>query len=197
VKPEPLPRAAEVYERVVDGIGPRLSELGCKSRHAGRFPWWYRDHPSAGDRVFLSAQVDRHATDPYSGGSLALELEKASPATRTPNTGLTGRALFFQLLRDAELDVLLAHQNRIIADLEPPPPEQVELYPAGRVRRMYQSYFEQQDGFDVIRSWLRYRDLRDVDSWMQVLRPYLGVMLDRAQSVLDVQTMSLGEGSLV
>ncbi len=93
--------------------------------------------------------------------------------------------------------MLLAHQNHIIAELEPPPSEHIELYPVGEVRQMYQSYFRQQDSFDVVRCWFRYRGLRDVHSWIQVLSPYLGVLLDRAQSVLDIHTMHLGKGSLV
>lgn len=190
-----LPTPKEVYERLAEGLGPVLVELGMRRVPRLSWPCWVRQSPLTSDQVYLSLQVDEKATDPFSGGGFRVELEKSG--SPRPAAGLNGRALFFQLLTSQEGAAVLACQNRVIQALPRPPAAQVELYPDGPVRRMYLSYFESQEGFDPVRSWMRYRTMDDLDAWVRTLEPLMGAMVSRAEEYLRRETRHLGRGSLV
>lgn len=145
--------------------------------------------------MFLSLQVDRKAGDAYAGGSFRIELDKSRG--RRPALGLNGRALFFQLLTEEERQGLLARQNRIIDSLPQPPPEQVQLYPAGGVRDIYLSYFEHQSKFDAVRCWLRYRTVDDLRGWASALSPLVRPLVTRAATYLSMDRRVLGQGYLL
>jgi hypothetical protein len=149
----------------------------------------------SGEFVFMSLQVDGKATDTYSGGEFRIELEKS--AANRPASGLAGRAMFFQLLSDEELARLLAQQNEVIRRLPKPPTLQIEAYPAGPIREMYLSYFRDQQGFDAIRTWMRYRTLVDVDEWVNSLAPLVASFVSRSEVHLSRGTVHLGQGSLL
>ena len=135
-----LPTPKEVYGRIVERFQPSLVPLGYSLGKLRGFPWWYAEKTDG--RVFLSAQVDTKATDPYAGGAFRVELEKGTG--NVPNAKLTGRAFFFQLLEDDELSTLVAQQNRLIGSLPSPPAAQVNAYPEF-LRPQYLSYFQPQD----------------------------------------------------
>ena len=189
-----MPSRRDVYDIVVRRLTPDLERLGMHPVRAGDHPAWGKEITS-GERLFLSVQVDGQATDQYSGGGFRVEVER-SKATK-PGQGLNGRALFFQLLTDAELRVLLERQNAVIDALAPPPSAQVEAYPAGPVRDQYLAYFDPQEKFDAVRCWLRFRSTADVAAWVDSLSPLLGPLLDRAEAVLRSEERFLGKGALL
>jgi hypothetical protein len=143
--------------------------------------------------VFVSVQVDSKATDPYAGGGFRLELEKRNESSS--GAKLTGRVLFFQLLSQDEVTLLLGMQNRIIASLPQPPSSRVQAYPEF-VRDQYLSYFRPQAEFDAIKCWLRYRDLADVTAWADVLGSLLPDLDERARRTLKADQMYLGRGAI-
>lgn len=180
----------DVYAELGAQLEPGLTRLGYRRGPGRAYPWWYT---VVGDgRVFISAQVDTKATDPFAGGGFRLELERGGRGA--PSAKLAGRALFFQLLQTEELGTLLAHQNQVIASLPSPPEAQVKAYPEF-LRPQYLSYFRAQDDFDEVRSWLRYRDLADIDRWAEILGPLLPILDGRARS-LKADQMYLGRGSI-
>jgi hypothetical protein len=158
------------------------------------YPCWVLKTASDEHGVYLSLQVDEKATDTYAGGEFRLELEKS--AGPRPASGLSGRAMFFQLLTRQELAGVLAQQNNVIRTLPRPPAAQVEAYPSS-LRPTYLSWFDSQQGFDAIKSWMRYRTSSDVDAWAGTLRPLIGVTVDRGVRYLRRGTVHLGRGSLV
>jgi hypothetical protein len=83
-------------------------------------------------------------------------------------------------LTDRELDVVLAQRSSLIRALPKPPPAQVAAYPLGPVRQEYLSWFEAQEGFDQIRTWMRYRRAADIDAWVQTPRPLMPMLVARA-----------------
>ena len=179
---------------MAERLGPTLDAVGLRVVSRVRFPAWGRPAKD-GASLFVIVQADAKATDEWAGAQFRVELEKA-PAGK-PSSGLTGRALFFQLLDTDELSSLLDHQNRVIRSLPRPPETHVAVYPAGEVRDMYQSYFAPQAGFDAVRSWLRCPTTADADTWAQVLTPMLPKMVERADRLLDRATLHLGKGSLL
>ena len=191
----PLPKRAEVYERLAVGLKPAATAVGMRRVSRIYWPCWMTDAMPSGDLVFMSLQVDEKATDAYSGGGFRIEFEKS--AAKRPASGLAGRAMFFQLLTDGELVRLLAQQNEVIRRLPKPPIVQIEAYPAGPVREVYLSWFREQKGFDAIRTWMRYRTLADVDEWVNVLGPLVASFVRRAEVYLTRGTVHLGRGSLV
>lgn len=190
-----LPTPHDVYERLATGLGPMLTDRGMQRVPRLSYPCWGRQFQNSNEQVYLSLQVDDKATDGFSGGGFRIEIEKA--VGRRPATGLNGRALFFQLLTAEELTTVLEQQNRVIRALPRPTTTHVEVYSAGRVRQQYLSWFEPQSGFDAIRSWMRYRSVHDVESWVGTLRPFMSVMVDRGADYLRRDTRHLGRGSLV
>jgi len=104
--------------------------------------------------------------------------------------------LFFQLLNRDELSSLVAYQNRVIADLPKPPKDQVDTYPEF-LRHQYLSYFEPQQGFDAVKSWMRYRTLAHVDGWSEILGSLLPQLDKRARSSLRPDQLYLGKGPIV
>ena len=192
---EAVPTQAEVYERLSSQLDPILAGLGMQRVLRLSYPCWVLKRLTDAEQLYFAVQVDEKATDSFAGGGFRFELEKSTSAR--PAGGLNGRALFFQLLTVRELTDILAQQNKVISLLPKPPPAQVEVYPAGRVRQEYISWFEAQDGFDTIRSWMRYRSLDDIDEWVRTLEPLLGSMVDRAAEYLRRGTRHLGRGSLI
>jgi hypothetical protein len=188
----PLPAPGDVYTRVASHLGPGLAGLGYVVGAGRGFPWWFS--PDRGGRLFISCQVDAKATDPFAGSGLRLELERGVEGT-VPNARLAGRALFFQLLTDEELKSLLDVQNELIASLPAPPETHVNSYPEF-LRVQYLSYFQPQDTFDPVKSWLRYRALDDVDRWLELLVPVLPVLDRRARASLKSDEMYLGRGHI-
>ena len=189
VSPPPTPEVAS--NKLASWFDPILAALAAdRTAHDS----WMRLLQD-GEHLFLSIQVDRKATDPYSGGGFRIEIER----TRSPRPleGLNGRAMFFQLLNASEIDQLVEQQNRVIESLPKPPSDQIDLYPAGPVREMYLSYFETVDGFDPVRSWLRYRSVDHLQAWAETLIPLLGPMLDRAAVVMSTEVRHLGKGCLI
>jgi hypothetical protein len=184
--------AAETYSQLRVALDPVFQQRGLGEVRNVDFPAWSID--SDGGRLFVSVQVDRKATDPYAGGAFRIEWEKSMG--QIPGRGLSGRALFFQLLVPDAIEAMLKHQNSVIGSLSFPPTEQIGLYPDGAVRQQYLKYFEPQDGFDAVRSWLRFRTRNDLDAWVLVLAPTIGPMM-QAASQLDSETLYLGKGSLV
>lgn len=189
--PTALPAPKEVYARIVEHLQPNLMLLGYSAGKTKGFPWWYAENSPG--RVFVSAQVDTKATDPYAGSGFRLELERGSGGA--PNSKLVGRALFFQLLTDDELEALLRNQNQVIAALSPPPEGHTNAYPEF-LRPQYLSYFQPQDSFDAVKSWMRYRDLNDVDRWIELLTPLLPAIDRRARENLKSDQTYLGRGRI-
>ncbi|MEX2210115.1 MAG: hypothetical protein WD846_04510 [Patescibacteria group bacterium] len=187
-----MAKPSEVYARVSTHLDPGLAHLGYRAGAARSFPWWYAD--DRGDRLFVSGQVDTKAIDPYAGGGFRLEFEKGAKGA-VPNAKLAGRALFFQLLKDDELRMLVARQNELIASLAGPPEAHVNAYPEF-LRPQYLSYFQPQEAFDAVNSWLRYRALGDVDRWMEILVPLLPILDQRARENLQANEMYLGRGRI-
>jgi hypothetical protein len=62
---------------------------------------------------------------------------------------------------------------------------------------MYLSYFFPQNGFDAVRSWLRYGCIEDLDAWIPDLESVLDPLLERGDRVLDPAVIHLGQGSLL
>jgi hypothetical protein len=185
----------EVYAELTTCLSPVLDS--CRMRPLKRVPYpaWRSDAGKLEEAVFFSLQVDAKATDPFAGGGFRIELEKSRQ--RIPARGLNGRALFFQLLGPAELDMLLAQQNRVIASRPTPPSEQVDLYPDGSVRQTYLGYFEPQAAFDAIDCWLRYGSLADVREWAGSLTPLIELLVERADAHLSPERLALGRGCLL
>jgi hypothetical protein len=165
-----IPSSKVVYSHLSSNLMPELLEIGYEPGSKEPFPWWHRTIADD-DAVFISIQVDSKATDEYSGGGFRIEVERATNDS-APNSKLTGRALFFQLLPQDLNTRLLGRQNAIIGSLQKPPSSHVELYPPAS-RYQYLSYFEPQTGFDPIRSWLRYISIHDVDEWASDIAPCL------------------------
>lgn len=191
---EAVPTQVEVYERLAAGLDPCLSSLGMLRVARISWPCWMLK-TGDGENLYLSLQVDEKATDTYAGGGFRVELEKSK--LPRPASGLNGRAHFFQLLTSHELAAVLARQNEVIRALPKPPANQIDLYPDGRVRQEYLSWFEAQEGFDAIRTWLRYRRISDLDAWVRLLEAMIGAMVERAAEHLRTDTRHLGRGSLV
>ncbi len=187
--------ADAVYSRLSAGLDPELTRTGMQRLSRAGYPSWRRRDGGKGMSTFISLQIDSKATDPFAGGEFRVELERSKQ--RLPARGLNGRALFFQLLRDDELAILLSEQNRIIESLPTPTIEQIELYPLGAVRDQYLKYFEPQRTFDVIRSWLRYHTDDDLAAWTRVLTPLVATLIERAESTLKPDVLHLGESSLL
>lgn len=185
-----IPAALDVYSRICERLEPALATLGYSAGKAKGFPWWSAEFPPG--QVFVSAQVDTKATDPYAGSGFRFEFERGSGA---PNRKLMGRALFFQLLADDELKKLLAQQNQVIASLGTPPQAQVDSYPEF-LRPQYLSYFQPQDSFDAVKCWMRYRDLADIDRWMECLMPLFPALDGRVRGHLKNDEMYLGRGRI-
>jgi hypothetical protein len=189
-------RSAEVvYSRLSAGLDPALTRTGMQRLSRAGYPSWRRQDGGTGISTLISLQIDSKATDPFSGGGFRVELERSK--NRLPARGLNGRALFFQLLRDDELAILVSEQNRIIDSLPTPTIEQIELYPAGAVRDQYLKYFEPQRKFDVAESWLRYHTDDDLAAWTRLFAPLVAAMIERAESNLKPDVLHLGEGSLL
>jgi hypothetical protein len=192
---EVLPSQKVVYSELAARLSPALESCGMRRLKRVSYPAWRSDDSELGEVIFFSLQVDRRATDPFKGGGFRAELEKSRQ--RDPACGLTGRALFFQLLTAEELETLLAQQNRVIGSRPKPPAEQVSLYPEGPVRRMYLSYFEPQSAFDAVRCWLRYGRLADVREWADALAPIVRPLNERADAYLSPERLALGQGCLL
>jgi hypothetical protein len=190
----PVPSPVSVYSQLARGLGSAVSAEGGTPVPSLSYPSWFREDAKS-ERVYLSFQVDKKATDYYSGGGFRIELERSS--SDRPSGGLKGRALFFQLLTPGEIRTLLDKQNQVIRSLSKPPAEHVEQYPAGPVRDQYLSYFEDQGRFDAIQSWLRFRHSLHIDEWVEALDPLVGKLFERATRCLERQTLHLGRGSLL
>lgn len=192
---DPVPQSAsstDVYARIARHLQPKLELLGYRPGATAEFPWWYVTDGNG--RMFVSAQIDTKATDPFAGAGFRLEFEKGGAGV--PNAKLVGRALFFQLLSNDELRPLLDLQNRIIESLPLPPEAQINSYPEF-LRAQYRSYFQPQAAFNAVQSWLRYRTLADVDRWMEMLAPLMSTVHERARTRLNADQMYLGRGQLL
>ena len=189
----PLAPSKVVYDALSTGLQSTLESLGMQPFGGGGV-CWERELPT-GEHLFFTLQLDPDATDVFAGGGFRIEVEKSD--SPRPATGLNGRALFFQLLRPSEVAQLLAQQNLVLESLPPPPAVRAEMYPAGPVRQMYLSYFKPQNGFDAIRTWLRFRSVKDVGVWVGVLAPLVAPMIDRAADVLSTGVLHLGKGPLL
>src|SRR5438067_1885245 len=159
-QPRPVVRAKDAYRLIIEHLHPPLLRLGYRRGRSKDFPWWWVS--VGGHAVFISAQVDTKATDPYAGGGFRLEGERGGA---DPDGKLTGRALFFQLLEEQDSEILIAHQNDVITSLPQPPPSHVDSFPRF-LQPQYLSYFQPQGCFDATKSWLRYRTAADIDGWM-------------------------------
>jgi len=190
-----IPKPSEIYERLVEALDPPLTTLAMRRVTRLNHPSWTVPSSSIGERLFISAQIDTKATDQFAGGGFRLELEK-SPSLR-PDSGLNGRVLFFQLLTSAELAQFLQTQNRIIRSLPQPPPEAIDRYPEGPIRQQYLRYFEPQDAFDAVKSWMRFRSRADVDEWVRLLEPISETLLKRTDELLQSTELYLGRGQLI
>ena len=189
------PSWGDVYNDLAEALDPALAGRDMSRVRRVKNPTWRT--PPDGDSVscFFSLQVDTKATDPFSGQKFRVELERSRH--RGPARGLTGRALFFQLLTDEEIAPLLTQQNTVIRSLPSPPATQVDLYPAGPVRQQYLKYFQPQQRFDVVGCWFRYRTARDVAIWGGLISALAPLLVDRAIALLQPDVLHLGAGSLV
>jgi hypothetical protein len=190
-----VPSSGEVYELLSTALDPILRQANMDHLRGLSYPAWRGPCGGSADSCFFSLHVDSKATDPFAGGGFRIELERSKQAI--PARGLNGRALFFQLLNDRELSVLLSQQNKIIESLPQPPDGQITVYPAGPVRRQYLNYFEPQQKFDAVESWLRYRFAADVLTWANLLGPLVEPLLARASTVLQPDVLHLGAGYLL
>lgn len=188
-----MPTDDFVYELLSDVLSNQLESLNMTRVKRISYPSWRSDDRES--LIFFSLQIDSKATDPFTGRGFRLEMENSYQ--RTPARGLNGRALFFQLLYPQECDMLLSQQNMIISSLEEPPSEQIELYPAGLVRNQYLKYFDQQNEFSPISSWLRYTCVSDVEEWAKLLTPLVRPLIDRARMYLSPDQKTLGRGCLL
>jgi hypothetical protein len=189
------PSIDSVYEILSTEFGPVLASAGFTRVGGMRYPAWRSARDDNGKAIFLSADADAKATDPYAGGRFRIELE-ASRQQR-PAAGLNGRALFFQLMTVPELHNVLAVQNLVIASLPKPPSDHVALYPEGAVRQQYLSYFQEQRTFDAVYCWLRYHSERDLIEWLKLLKPLIPPLTDRAAQYLSPDRRDLGKGYLL
>ncbi len=186
-------RAKALEQLLADRLSDALARDGLLSVRCG-WPTWRR--PSTEDKwLFVSLQADAKATDHWAGGQFRLEWQKSS--SEKPSGGLTGRALFFQLLLPDELTKVLAQQNLVRLSLPIPTSDHAAAYPAGAVRDMYLSYFEPQTRFDPVSCWLACRSADHVGLWASTLAPLLPVMAERAERLLNDETVHLGQGSLL
>jgi hypothetical protein len=189
-----IPPSREVYRALAEALDPVFAGTDMIRVRGLASPCWGALGGAESPSCFLSVQVDRKATDSFAGGGFRIELERSRQ--RVPARGLTGRALFFQLLTEAEIAALLAQQNAVIRSLPTPPATQVDLYLAGPVRQQYLKYFQPQQQFDPVACWLRYRTDGDVLTWGRLIAPLAIVLLERASSALEPDVLHLGKGPL-
>ena len=170
-----LPAASQVYSALRAGIDPIVRPLGYSREKSGPPTWAQAE--SSGPKTAFWAQVNAKAVDSYSGGELLFEFERLTG--RRTAAKLPGRARLDQLLVPSEMELMLEHQNALIASLPRPPVEQVEAYPES-LREMYLQEFEPQRTFRPGNFWLRYLTIEHVQEWLPLVAELLPRVLDRA-----------------
>ena len=183
--PLQLPAAPDIHAVIRDALDPvvrPLGYVGTKGRAAG---WSLKEDRG---RLFVQFQLQPKATDSYAGGEFVVEFEHTLGEGQ--GRAFSGRARFDQLTTSAELETILAHQNKVIASLPRPPESHVASYPES-LRDTYSGWFEPQGKPSPGDLWLRYRALDDVRGWLQLISGILPSMSARAKR-LDPHVIYMG-----
>jgi hypothetical protein len=122
------------------------------------------------------------------GGEFVIEFEHTLGEERWK--ALSGRARFDQLLTSAELEVVLANQNAVIASLSRPPAGHIASYPES-LRETYLQFFKPQGRYTPGDLWLRFHTLDHVRGWAQLIAALMPAVLGRAER-LDPHVLYMG-----
>lgn len=171
-------KSPEVYALLKSELAPWFKSDGFK-RAKGPLSW-YRECGSA--YIVVWFQISRGGWDSHSGSKFVVGFQKSKKPVVGANPSISNRLADF--LSKSEREEVRNIQNRVIADLQPPPQDHPTLHISSDVTKWYLEKFREvsapyRENEDI---WLRYYSPQHVSSWASFIEPKLPECVSIAES---------------